>query len=64
MQKEKLLKDLLKTLLDNRLNKLEKIHNEEMKDIKLIKSYYTKQGELIKSLMLIKKIDPPNNKRP
>jgi len=37
MQKEKLLKDLLKTLLDNRLNKLEKIHNEEMKDIKLIK---------------------------
>ena len=63
MQKEKLLKDLLKTLLDNRLNKLEKKHNEEMKDIKLIKSYYTKQGELIKSLMPIKKIDPPNSKR-
>ena len=64
MQKEKLLKDLLKTLLDNRLSKLEKKHNEEMKDIKLIKSYYTKQGELIKSLMPIKKIDPSNNKRP
>ena len=37
MQKEKLLKDLLKTLLDNSLNKLEKKHNEEMKDYQINK---------------------------
>ena len=60
MEKEQLLKDLLKTLIDNRLTKLEKKTSEEMKDIKLLKTQYTKQKELLKSFILIKK---PNNKQ-
>jgi hypothetical protein len=62
MEKEKLLKDLLKSLLENRLIKLEKKNNEELKDLKLIKSYFTKQEELLKSFKIIKKIDRPQNK--
>ena len=62
MDKEKILKDLLKSLLENRLNKLEKKNNEEIKDLKLIKSCFTKQEDLLKSFKIIKKIDRPQNK--
>ena len=37
MQKEKILKNLLKTLLENRINELETKYAQEMKDINLTK---------------------------
>ena len=39
MEKEKLLKDLLKTLLESRLKLLEKKNTQEMSDLKIIKTY-------------------------
>ena len=58
MDKEKILKDLLKSLLENRLKKLEKKTTDEMNDLKIIKTYYTKQESLLKSFKIIKKEIP------
>lgn len=62
MNKEKILKDLIKSLLENRITKLEKKNTEETKDLKIIKTFFTKQAELIKSFKIIKKNDPPQKK--
>ena len=62
MKKEIILKNLLKTLIDNRLEKLEKKQIEEMKDIKIIKSFFINQEELIKSFIPEKKsVHPKKN---
>ena len=58
MEKEKLLKDLLKTLLESRLKSLEKKSTQEMSDLKIIKTYYNKQETLLKSFKIIKKENP------
>ena len=58
MEKEKILKDLFKSLLENRLKKLEKKTTDEMNDLKIIKTYYTKQESLLKSFKIIKKEIP------
>ena len=57
MDKNKL-KDLLNTLLEKRLQKLEKRTQEQIKDLKNAKIQYNKQGESIKKLIIKKK---PNN---
>ena len=62
MEKNEVLKNLLKSLLENRLNKLEKKYSEEMKDLKLIKSYYSKQENVLKSFKIIKTIDTSKKK--
>ena len=54
MIKEEILKKLLKDLLDDRLKRLEKRNLEQMKDIKLEKEAYNKQGILVKKLCSIK----------
>ena len=58
MEKEKILKDLLKSLLENRLVSLEKKSNEEINDLKIIKKYYSKHESLLKSFKIIKKENP------
>ena len=60
MIKEEILKKLLKDLLDDRLKRLEKRNLEQMKDIKLEKETYNKQGILVKKLCSIK-IEPKNS---
>ena len=62
MDKEKLLKDLLKSLLENRITKLEKKNTEESKDLKIIKTFFKKQEELIKTFKIIKKNEPSQKK--
>ena len=49
MTKEEILNDLLKNLLEKNLGKLEKKNNEEIKDIKLMKLFFTKEECLIQS---------------
>ena len=49
MMKEEILNNLLKTLLEKNLIKLEKKNNEEIKDIKLMKLFFTKEQCLIQS---------------
>ena len=49
MEKEEILNALLKSLLDKSLTKLEKNSDEELKHIKLMKSFFTKQEKLINS---------------
>ena len=58
MTKEIILKNLLTSLLENRLSKLEKRQIEEIKDLKIIKANYSNQEEILKSLKIIKKIEP------
>ena len=60
INKEEILKKLLKDLLEQRINRLEKRNIEQMKDIKLEKESYNKQGLLLKKLCSIK-IEPKNN---
>ena len=55
--KEEILNKLLKNLLDQRLKRLEKRNLEQMKDIKLEKDSYNKQGILLKKLCSVK-IEP------
>ena len=55
--KEELLKNLLKNLLDARLKRLEKRNIEQMKDLKLEKESYNKQGILLKKISIVK-IEP------
>ena len=47
-KKEEILQNLLKNLLDTRLKRLEKRNIEQIKDIKLEKESYNKQGVLLK----------------
>ena len=49
MTKEEILNDLLKNLLEKNLAKLEKRNNDEIKDIKLMKLFFTKEQCLIQS---------------
>ena len=62
MEKNEILNKLLKSLLENRLIKLEKKYSEEMKDLKIIKLNYSKQETLLKSFKIIKKNEPSKNK--
>ena len=55
--KEEILNKLLKNLLDQRLKRLEKRNAEQLKDIKLEKDSYNKQGLLLKKLCSVK-IEP------
>ena len=55
--KEEILKKLLKNLLDERLKRLEKRNTEQLKDLKLEKDSYNKQGILLKKLCSVK-IEP------
>ena len=55
--KEEILKKLLNNLLESRLKRLEKRNVEQMKDIKLEKESYQKQGLLLKKLCSVK-IEP------
>ena len=48
------LNNLLKRLLDARLKRLEKRNEDQLNDLKLEKTSYEKQGELINKLKLIK----------
>ena len=54
------LKNLLKQLLDERLKRLEKRNEDQLKDLKIEKTSYSKQGEILKKLKLIK-IKPLKN---
>ena len=59
MQKEKILKNLLKTLLENRINELETKYTQEMKDINLTKKLISNEQTFLKSLIIsIKKPEP------
>lgn len=59
MQKEKILKNLLKTLLENRINELETKYAQEMKDINLTKKLISNEQTFLKSLIIsIKKPEP------
>ena len=49
MKKENILKSLLASLLEKNLSKLEKKNNDEIKDIKLMKLFFTKQEVIIQS---------------
>ena len=49
MKKENILKSLLASLLEKNLSKLEKKNNDEIKDIKLMKLFFTKQECIIQS---------------
>ena len=60
--KEEILNKLLKKLLDERLKRLEKRNLEQMKDIKLEKDSYNKQGLLLKKLCSVK-IEPKTLKK-
>ena len=55
--KEEILNKLLKNLLDNKIKRLEKRNLEQMKDLKLEKESYKKQGLLLKKLCSVK-IEP------
>ena len=55
--KEEILKKLLNNLLEGRLKRLEKRNLEQMKDIKLEKDSYNKQGLLLKKICSVK-IEP------
>lgn len=62
MQKEKILKTLLKTLLEKRINELEAKYTQEMKDINLTKKLISNEQTFLKSLIIsIKK--PEQNKK-
>ena len=61
-KKEEILQNLLKNLLDTRLKRLEKRNIEQIKDIKLEKESYNKQGVLLKKLCSVK-IEPKNNSK-
>ena len=50
-----ILKTLLNKLLENRLKRLEKRNTEEEKDLKILKTQYEKQGELLFQLTNKKK---------
>ena len=52
------LNNLLNKLLESRLKKLEKRNTEQLKDLKLAKTQYKKQGEILSKLIIIK----PNKK--
>ena len=52
--KEEILKKLLNNLLESRLKRLEKRNIEQMKDLKLEKDSYNKQGILLKKLCSVK----------
>ena len=55
MQSDKnVLKNLLNKLLDSRLKKLERRNTEQLKDLKIAKSQYKKQGELLSKLTIRK----------
>ena len=59
MQKEKILKILLKTLLENRINELETKYTQKMKDINLTKKLISNEQTFLKSLIIsIKKQEP------
>ena len=58
--KEEILKKLINNLLESRLKRLEKRNLEQMKDLKLEKDSYNKQGILLKKLCSVK-IDPKKN---
>ena len=60
INKEEILKKLLKDLLEQRINRLEKRNIEQIKDIKLERESYDKQGLLLKKLCSIK-IESKNN---
>ena len=49
MKKEEILKSLLTSLLEKNLKKLETKNNDEIKEIKLMKLFFTKQQCLIES---------------
>ena len=51
--KEELLKNLLKNLLDERLKRLEKRNIEQIKDLKLEKESYNKQSILLKKISIV-----------
>ena len=58
--KEEILKKLLNNLLESRLKRLEKRNIEQMKDLKLEKDSYNKQGILLKKLCSVR-IEPKKN---
>ena len=51
MKKEDILKNLLNSLLEKNISKLEKRNNDEIKDIKLMKLFFTKQECIIQSYL-------------
>ena len=61
--KEEVLKQLLKNLLEERLHRLEKRNLEQMKDLKLEKDIYKKQELLVDKFSLIK-IEPKKPSKP
>ena len=61
MQKEKILKNLLKTLLENRINELEAKYTQEMKDISLTKKLISNEQSFLKSLII--SIKKPEQKK-
>ena len=61
MQKEKILKNLLKTLLENRINELEVKYTQEMKDINLTKKLISNEQTFLKSLII--SIKKPEQKK-
>ena len=61
MQKEKILKNLLKTLLENRINELETKYAQEMKDINLTKKLISNEQTFLKSLII--SIKKPEQKK-
>ena len=56
------LKNLLNKLLENRLQKLEKRTTDQLKDLKLAKTQYKKQGEALSKLSIKKPIKKPISK--
>ena len=58
--KEEILKKLLNNLLESRLKRLENRNKEQIKDLKLEKESYNKQGILLKKLCSVK-IEPKKN---
>ena len=61
--KEEVLKQLLKNILEERLHRLEKRNLEQMKDLKLEKDIYKKQELLVDKFSLIK-IEPKKPSKP
>ena len=57
INKEEILKNLLKNILEERLKHLEKRSLEQMKDLKLEKESYSKQELLVKKICSVK-IEP------
>ena len=57
-----LLKNLLDKLLESRIKRLEKRNNEQIKDLKNVKTQFKKQGEILQNIKIKKPVKKVNSK--